>query len=73
MAVSRQFTVHGRRTVDDPVQLKHRLDLSCDQSVLDRPLSRRLLPLPPGIEAIASHAQLPAEPGDGVLINELIG
>ena len=52
--------------------LEHRLDLSGDQSVLGRPLSRRRLPLPPGIEDTAGHAQLLAQPGNRVMTCELI-
>ncbi|WP_255441656.1 MULTISPECIES: hypothetical protein, partial [unclassified Synechococcus] len=37
-----------------------------------RPLSRRLLPLPPGIEPAAGHPQLPAQPGHRVSISKLI-
>jgi hypothetical protein len=51
--------VHTRGAVEAPVLLEHRLDLNGDQSVLGRPLSRRLLPLP-------------AQPGNGVLIHKLI-
>lgn len=37
-----------------------------------RALCRRLLLLPPGVEATADHPQLPAEPGDSVLPDQCI-
>jgi hypothetical protein len=52
--------------------LEHRVDLSGDHSVFGCTLSRRILPLPPGVEATAGHAQLPAQPGDGDLSNQLV-
>jgi hypothetical protein len=56
--------------------LEHRLDLSSDRSgdrsVLGRTLSRRHLPRPSGVETTAGHAQLPAQPGDRVLLGQLL-
>lgn len=51
---------------------EYRLDLSGDHSVLGRTLPRRLLPLSPGVKATAGHAQLLAQPGNRVLICQLI-
>lgn len=58
--------------------LEHRHDLSSDRSgdrsVLGRTLSRRHLPLPlpSGVKTTAGHAQLPAQPGDRVLLGQLL-
>jgi hypothetical protein len=60
MPDSAQLLVDPRRSVETPMLLEHRLDLSGEPGFLGRPLSRRLLPLPPGVEAAASNAQLPA-------------
>jgi hypothetical protein len=67
-----QLLVDPRGSVEAAVLLKHRLDLSGDQSVLGRTLSRRLMPLPPGVEPTAVQAQLPAQPGDRVLVGQLV-
>ena len=71
-AGSAQLLVDPGRAVEAPVLAEHRLDLSGEPGVLGRPLSRRLLPLPPGVVATAGHPQLPAQPGHGVLSGELI-
>jgi len=67
-----QLLVDPWGSVEAAVLQKHRLDLSGDQSVLGRTLSRRLLPLPPGVEATAGHAKLPAQPGVRVLVGQLV-
>jgi hypothetical protein len=51
--------------VEAAVPIKHRLHLGRDGCVLLGSWARVLLPLPPGVEAAAGHAQLPAEPGRG--------
>lgn len=51
--------------VETAMPFKHRLDLVGDDCVLLGPWAWVLLPLPPGVEAAAGHAQLPAEPGRG--------
>ena len=67
-----QLLVDPWGSVEAAMLLEQRLDLSGDHSVLSRTRSRRLLPLPPGVEATAGHAQLPAQPGNGVLICQLL-
>ena len=52
------------RGVDAPVLLRYHLDLCRDHGVLRRPLSRRLLPLLPGVEATAGHIQLLVQLGE---------
>jgi len=52
--------------------LEHRRDLNGDHSVLGRSLRRRLLPLPPGVEATSGHAQLPAQPGNRVFLSQQV-
>jgi hypothetical protein len=55
------------------VLLEYGLDFSGDQGVIRLPLSRWcLLPVLPGVVTAAGHSQPAAEPGDGVLIGELI-
>ncbi len=68
----RQFTVHAQEAVEAPVLTENRHDLSDDHGVFSRPLSQRLLPLQPGVEATAGHAQLLAQPEEGVTTYELI-
>jgi hypothetical protein len=68
-----QFLVDPRRAVEATVLLEHCLDFSGDQGVLRLPLSRRrLLPVLPGVVTAAGHSQPATQPGDGVLISELI-
>ena len=67
-----QLLVDPRGSVEAAVLLEHRRDFSGDRRVLGRTLSRGLLPLPPGVDAAAGHAQLPAQRGDGVLLGQLI-
>ncbi len=67
-----QLLMDPRRSVEAAMLLKHCCDLSGDRRVLGRSLSRRLLPLPPGVETTAGHAQLPAQPGHRVTTCELI-
>ena len=50
-----QLLVDPGRAVEAPVLLEYRLDLSGEPGVLGRPLSRRLLPLPPGVITTAGH------------------
>jgi hypothetical protein len=57
VAAGTQFPVDLRRAVEAPVLLEHRLDLSGQACILGRSLSRRLLPLPPGVGA--SRAAVP--------------
>jgi len=72
-AARMQFLVDPRRTVEAMVLLEHRLDFSGDQGVLVFPLSRWcLLPVLPGVVTAAGHSQPATQPGNGVLINELI-
>jgi hypothetical protein len=72
MPCSAQRMVDPRRAVEAPVLLEHRLDLRSEPGVLGCPLSRRLLPLPPGIEPAPGHRQLPTQPGERVLSGKLI-
>lgn len=51
--------------VETAVPIKNRLHLGCDGILLLGPWPRVVLPLPPGVETAAGHAQLPAEPGSG--------
>ena len=67
-----QLLMDPRRSVEAAMLLKHRRDLSGDRRVLGRSLSRRLLPLPPGVKAATGHAQLPAQPGHRVAACELV-
>ena len=67
-----QLLMDPRGSVEAAMLLEHRLDLSGDRRVLRRSLSRRLLPLPPGVETTAGNAQLPAQPGHRVLNGQLI-
>ncbi len=67
-----QLLMDPRGSVEATVLLEHCLDLSSDHRVLSRSPSRRLLPLPPGVETTAGHAQLPAQPGHRVGTYELI-
>jgi hypothetical protein len=69
---SPQLLVDPRGSVDGAILLEHHLDLSGQSGVFGHKLSRRLLPLPPCVVATAGHAQLPAQPGDGVLLGQLI-
>jgi hypothetical protein len=55
-----QFLVDRWRAVEAPMLTDHHLDLRGEHRVLGRQLSRRLQPLPPGIEAARGDAQLPA-------------
>ncbi len=57
--------------VEATVPLKHRLHLGRDDRVLQVPWARVLKPLPPGTEAAAGHAQLPAKPGHRKAIRQL--
>jgi hypothetical protein len=68
----RALLVDPGRSVEAPVLAEHRLDLNGEVGVLGRPLSRSLLPLPPGVVAAAGHPQLPAQPGHRVAISEFI-
>jgi hypothetical protein len=52
-------------SVKAAVPIKDRLHRSRDGCILLGPWARVVLPLPPGVEAAAGHAQLPAEPGRG--------
>jgi len=72
MACCAQLLVDPRRAVEATVLAEPRLDLSGEPGALGRPLSRRLLLPPPGVEAAAGHTQLPAQPGDRVLSGQLI-
>ena len=51
--------------VETAVSIKYRLHLGGDGHVLPGPSARVQLPLPPGVETAAGHAQLPAKPGRG--------
>jgi len=53
----------SRGAVEAAVLLEHRLNLSTYNSVLGRPLPRRLQP--PGVVLAAGHAQLPAQTARG--------
>jgi hypothetical protein len=52
--------------------LEHRHDLSGDRRDFGHTLCRDLLPLPPGVEATASQAQLTSQPGHRVTTCQLI-
>jgi hypothetical protein len=69
---SAQLLVDPQGSVEAAMLPEHRRDLSGDRRVLGRTHSRRLLPLPPGVEATAGHTQLPAQPGHRVATWELI-
>ena len=60
MAGSAQLLVDSGGAVEAKVLQEHRLDLSGDQGILGRPLSRRLLPLSTGVEPATGHPQIPA-------------
>ncbi len=64
--------VYARGAVEASVQLEHLLHLSCDIGVLGRPLSRRLVPLSPGVVTAAGHANLPSQPGDGAAAFQVV-
>lgn len=64
-----QFLVDPRGSVETAVLLEHCLDLSGEPSVHGRPLSRRILPLPSGVVAPASHPKLAEKPGHRVSID----
>ena len=57
-------------SVETAVPIKNRLHLGRDGLVLLGPWARVVLPLPPGVETAAGHAQLPAEPGRGEAVGE---
>jgi hypothetical protein len=52
--------------VEAAVLLEYCLDLGGDHGVVSRTLSRRHLPLSPGVVTTAGNIQLPAQPGDEV-------
>ncbi len=57
--------------VEAAVPFKHGLELDRDGCVLLGPWTRVVLPLPPGVEAAAGHAQLPAQPGHRKAVRQL--
>lgn len=63
--------MHALGRVEAPVLREDGLDIIGDKSVLGQPLSRRLLPLPPVVEAAACHPQKLVQTGDGVTVYEL--
>lgn len=65
-----QFLVDPRRAVEAMVLLDHRLNFICGLGVLHLPLYRRCL-LPVHLTA-AGHSQPASQPGNGVLMSELI-
>jgi hypothetical protein len=68
-----QFLVVPLRAVKSPVLLEHCLDFSGDQGVIRLPLYRQcLVPVLPGVLTAAVNPRPTVEPGDGVLIAELI-
>ncbi len=60
-----ELQTNARCAVETEVPFKHSLKLERDECAFLGSWTRVLLPLPPGVEAAAGHAQLPAEPGRG--------
>jgi hypothetical protein len=63
-ARSPELQMNAWGAVETAVLLKHLLDLGRDSCVLLSPWARVLLPLPPGVKAAASYAQLLTQPGN---------
>ena len=61
LAGRRQIISYARGAIDAPVLLAH-LWISELIEPFGHPLSRRLMPLPPGVEAAVGHPQLQAQP-----------
>lgn len=67
-----QLLMDPRGSEEAEMLLEHRHDLSGDRRDFGHTLCRDLLPLPPGVEATASQAQLTSQPGHRVTTCQLI-